>query len=394
MNRNRCLTAFIIIFLVSFLVSASLSERDLLQPVNTSTVYVSKILDGTVAVIDASTDELITLLRTGSNPAEVAVVDALDRVYVADLTDGTVTVIDTTDHSIEETIAVGHPVAAVGVDQSLQRVYALDFSNGTPGTNLHEIDANTNIETADVTIGSRLQNIAMDPDESRAYATDFVDGVIVIDTSSLTVVTYLPVSNLPHGVAVHPDLNRLYVTQLDSDTVTVIDTTTHGVVGDNAVGRKFDSVHAGEISVSRTRRAAGSKPMLSKKAASSWSFHATSVRTRSMRSALRLSRSCSKIARATPRRSKAGSTSTVSSTASGSGRPNSPYWTAANIAPTNRPSLSATNETWRSLSSSASLSLPSYQRCRLRPVIFSSMATSRERSSDLRLRMTTPGSSV
>jgi YVTN family beta-propeller protein len=124
----------------------------------------------------------------------------------------------------------------VDVDQSMLRVYALDFSNGTPGTNFHEIDANTNIETADVTIGSRLQNIALDPDESRAYATDFVDGVIVIDTSSLTVVTNLPVSNLPHGVAVHPDLNRLYVTQLDSDTVTVIDTTTHAVVDTLSVG--------------------------------------------------------------------------------------------------------------------------------------------------------------
>ena len=52
------------------------------------------------------------------------------------------------------------------------------------------------------------------------------------------------------------------------------------------------------------------------------------LRTRSILSALRLSRSCSKMARATPRRSKAGSTSTVSSTASGSGRPNSLYWTA------------------------------------------------------------------
>ena len=96
-----------------------------------STVYVSKILEGMVAVIDVNTDKLITFLRTGTNPAEIAVVEARDRAYVADLTDGTVTVIDTTDHSIVTTIDMGHPVAAADADQTLQRVYVLDFSNGT-----------------------------------------------------------------------------------------------------------------------------------------------------------------------------------------------------------------------------------------------------------------------
>ena len=236
MIRDRCLTAVIMVLLVSCTVSPSFADRPSEQSANTSTVYVSKILDGIVAVVDVNTDELITFLRTGTSPAEIAVVEELERAYVADLTDGTVTVIDTASYGIEKTIDMGNPVAAVDADQTAQRVYALDFSNGTPGTNLHEIDSSTNIETADVTIGSQLQNIALDPGESRGYATDFVDGVIVINTSSLAVVTTLPVSNLPHGVAVHPVLDRLYVTQLDSNTVTIFDTTTHAVVDVLTVG--------------------------------------------------------------------------------------------------------------------------------------------------------------
>jgi YVTN family beta-propeller protein len=201
-----------------------------------SAVYVSKILEGMVAVIDPDTDQLIAFLRTGTNPAEIAVIAALDRAYIADLTDGTVTVIHTTDHSVVKTIDVGRPVAAVDADQTSQRVYALDFSNGTPGTNVHEIDGTTNIETADVTIGSRLQNIALDPDENRGYVSDFVKGVVVLNTSTLAVVTTLALSNLPHGVAVHPILDFLYVTQIEGDTVTVFDTTTNGVADVLAVG--------------------------------------------------------------------------------------------------------------------------------------------------------------
>jgi YVTN family beta-propeller protein len=147
-----------------------------------------------------------------------------------------VTVIDTSDPSVVKTIDMGHPVAAADADQTLQRVYALDFSNGTPGTNVHEIDGTTNIETADITIGSRLQNIALDPEENRGYATDFEDGVIVLNTSTLAVVTTLALSDLPHGVAVHPVLDFLYVTQIDGDTVTVFNTTTNGVVDVLTVG--------------------------------------------------------------------------------------------------------------------------------------------------------------
>ncbi len=57
------------------------------------------------------------------------------------------------------------------------------------------------------------------------------------------------------------------------------------VINGQVLPAPVGSGHSSEISVCSSSRAAGSKPMLSKKAASSWSFHATSVRTRSMRSA-------------------------------------------------------------------------------------------------------------
>jgi len=98
------------------------------------------------------------------------------------------------------------------------------------------IDGNSNIETTDIQIGTRLQNIAVDPTENRAYVTDFVDGIIVINTSDNTVITTIPLANSPHGIAVNSSTDLLYVTQLDSDTVVVIDTTNYAVVDTLSVG--------------------------------------------------------------------------------------------------------------------------------------------------------------
>lgn len=189
-------------------------------------VFLSKILEEQVVVIDVANDTVIRVLRTGSNPAEIGVLEGLNRAYVADLTDGTVAVISSPDYRILDVIPLNSPVAAVDVDQTTQTVYAVDFSNGVSGTNLHVIDAQTNTETADFTVGQRTQNVAVSSLENRAYVTDFIEGIIVVNIDTNSVETTIPMTGLPHGVAVDEVSSQLYVTRLESDTVAVIDTTT------------------------------------------------------------------------------------------------------------------------------------------------------------------------
>ena len=199
-------------------------------------IFISNISGGYVAVIDVLTDSMITSIDTGTTPAEIARLGALNRAFVPDITDGTVSVIDTFNREIVDTIQLGSPAAAADANEITGNVYVLDFSNGAPGTHLHVVDADTNTETADVPIGSHLQNIAVDSSADRAYATDFVEGVVVVDTTSNTVSTTIPLTDLPHGVAVNPDTSSLYVTHLDSDTVTVLDTGDYSEIAILAVG--------------------------------------------------------------------------------------------------------------------------------------------------------------
>jgi YVTN family beta-propeller protein len=199
-------------------------------------VYVSRVFEGEVAVIDVQTDILIRLLRTGPFPAGIGVAPDLDRAFVADLEDGTVTVIDSTEHAIEAVVELGVPVATVGVDEADRRVYVLDFSNGTPGTDLHVIDAENLVELDAFTVGSRIQNIAVAIADDIAYVTDFVEGVNEVDTTAGLVVRNLPVADLAHGVAVDEAADRLYVTRLENDSVSIVDTVTFTVVNSLTVG--------------------------------------------------------------------------------------------------------------------------------------------------------------
>jgi YVTN family beta-propeller protein len=65
--------------------------------------------------------------------------------------------------------------------------------------------------------------VAVSPDGARAYATNYASGnVSVIDTSSKTVVTSVPVGASPVAVAVAPNNSEIYVANSFSDSVTII----------------------------------------------------------------------------------------------------------------------------------------------------------------------------
>ena len=70
-----------------------------------------------------------------------------------------------------------------------------------------------------------------------AYVTNFdSDNVSVIDPATTTVTTTIPVGNNPFGVAVTPDGATTYVTNAGDNTVSVIDTASNTITATIPVG--------------------------------------------------------------------------------------------------------------------------------------------------------------
>ena len=71
----------------------------------------------------------------------------------------------------------------------------------------------------------------------QAYITNLNDNTVsVIDTASNTVTATVPVGNVPNGVAVTPDGARVYVANIFGNSVSVIDTATNIVTATVMVG--------------------------------------------------------------------------------------------------------------------------------------------------------------
>jgi YVTN family beta-propeller protein len=103
--------------------------------------------------------------------------------------------------------------------------------------NVSVIDTSTNTVVTTVPVGIRPFGVAVNPAGTRAYVVNTdSSNVSVIDTSTDTVVATVPVGIRPFGVAVNHAGTRVYVTNGNSDNVSGIDTSTNTVVTTVPVG--------------------------------------------------------------------------------------------------------------------------------------------------------------
>ena len=215
--------------------------------------YVTNDGDGTVSVIDTSTNTVIDTIPVGSNPRGVAVSPDGTRAYVTNGTppnplvagsgSGQLSVIDTTIGAVTATTDVGAFPSLVAISPSGQSVYVINQRSpiifiGVLGiSRLSVIDTTTGAVTATTDVGDSPSGLAVSPDGSRAFVATAGDNrVSVIDTSTNTVIDTIPVGSNPRGLAVSPDGIRAYTTNSSDNTVSVIDTSTNTVIDAIPVG--------------------------------------------------------------------------------------------------------------------------------------------------------------
>jgi YVTN family beta-propeller protein len=152
-------------------------------------------------------------------------------LYVANEADNTVSVIDTGTGTVTANITVGSLPQAVALSPDGSTAYVTEEGSGTVGV----IDTATNQVGEPITIASHTDSLpdglALSPDGSRLYVTyGYRPGtsigpgeVAVIDTATRAVGTPIEVGDEPAGIAVTPDGTKAFVADYGSGQVTEIE---------------------------------------------------------------------------------------------------------------------------------------------------------------------------
>ena len=227
------------------------------DPVN-KRMYVGNYQDGTVSVIDTTTNRVIDTnpntpqidpIKVGNRPLNIAYDPVNKRMYVGNYRDSTVSVIDTTTNRVIDTnpntptvtdpIKVGDGSRDIAYDPVNKRMYVSNSQDGTVSiinTTTYKVIGNP------ITVGKGFYGIAYDPGNRRMYMSNFDDDTVyVIDTTTNTVVgNPITVGERPSGIANDDSVNkRMYVSNFDDDTVSVISIISNKVMGSIKVGKGF-----------------------------------------------------------------------------------------------------------------------------------------------------------
>ncbi|QQG48484.1 MAG: YncE family protein [archaeon] len=227
--------------------------------------------------VNASTGEVLRTLTVGNGSGPLAVDPLAGRVYEVNRGQGSVSVIDESTWTVVSTISVGNDPDGIAVNPDLGMVYV---SNG--GTNtLSVINATKGRETAQVVVGNNPSGIAVDQVSGTVYVAGSPDLIAVINGTSNVLIRTITLNDMPFalgvdsstgtiyaslyfsrsllvvngstdipltevqvnsstdfsgGIAVNPDTHDVYLTNRDSDSVSIIDGTTFTLKGTARVG--------------------------------------------------------------------------------------------------------------------------------------------------------------
>ncbi len=185
---------------------------------------------GSVTVIDAQTNTVLSTVAVGRYPEHLVVSPDSGTVYVTDLGalgggPSGITLIDTASLQVTDTIAVGTNPGKLALNPDGTQLFVNDWSQNE----MRVIDTRNN--TVSAPIDGPTWGLTVSPDGKYVYAVDkepvgsVYRGIAVIDTATNTVVSTTDADLGLWDVALSPDGHTLYAVSPDTNEVTVFDTT-------------------------------------------------------------------------------------------------------------------------------------------------------------------------
>ena len=180
--------------------------------------YIPNSGDGTVSVVNTTTNKIVAIIPVGSRPYGIILSGDGSTAYVTNQGSGNISVINTQTNKVTHVIRVG----AGPTGMSLAQGGAMYLANQNDNT-VSEVNTTTNAQAGTAPVGQVPINTIISPDASKVYvANSGSNDIWVLNSTFLTVIAKIPVGQHPDGMVLSPDGNLLYVANTTSNSISVI----------------------------------------------------------------------------------------------------------------------------------------------------------------------------
>src|SRR5437899_212655 len=201
-------------------------------------LFVASYGASVLSVIDIASRSTITTIPLIARPLALALHPSGEKLYVLyDSTSDRVSVIDTTTNTLStnlnnrpDVLASGLAVSPSGAELYVANSAMRSIFDPPPGSDLVTVINTAGVApVASISVGDQVSTVIFASQTNKAYVAAY-SHVKVIDPSSRSIVASIPVIGGSVAVAYLPELDCLYVTNYESNVVTVINASTASVL--------------------------------------------------------------------------------------------------------------------------------------------------------------------
>jgi len=178
-------------------------------------VYVTDNSTGKLRIFIVRTLAFLQPITVGDRPHGIAVSPDGSTAAVANSGSNTVSLVNLSTRTVSSTVNVGQSPEAVAFSPDGLTAYAVNRAAGT----VSKINTQTGSVTSTVNVGSNPQNIAVAPD-GRAYIANYGSNSISVINGAR--VTTINLAGQPYDIVVSPDGGLGYVSYPDLDSIDII----------------------------------------------------------------------------------------------------------------------------------------------------------------------------
>src|SRR6516165_1569752 len=214
----------------------------LAQSTTPPNLFVPTKYSNEVAVIDTSTNQVITQIPVGLEPIRIEMTPNRLKAFVSNARSASISVLDTVAETNTASIPVYRLPGELAVTPDGGRLFVVHQAPVSPLDDqcpVAVIDTATNLVITTVLLpGHWCKDILFTPDGRFAYIANNSQGEVnVIDTTTYQV-TNIPTPGAARRLCISPAGDRVYVTNNGADSVSAIDTATQQVIATIPVGQK------------------------------------------------------------------------------------------------------------------------------------------------------------
>jgi YVTN family beta-propeller protein len=171
-------------------------------------IYVANLGANDVSVINGATNGIITTIEVGKYPSSIIYHPINHNVYVANYNSSNISVINNSNQVVAN-ISVGKNPIDLAYNSGNGGIYVANAG----ANSVSVINGATNSLIANISVGLYPTAVVYNPANNEIYVANKESGTVsVIDSVTNTVSKTIEVKSLPLGLAVNPNTNTIYLT--------------------------------------------------------------------------------------------------------------------------------------------------------------------------------------